>query len=172
MTTCAGKYDLIALGHRPVRWTTTLAAVACAIGLSPVLGGNAFAASEQSQMTGSVDQGGESSISAHGSGSNARGELNASTHFHAKVTCLQVTGNDGIVTAVIDQSTDPAYPAGEIVVAEGVDNGNPRNHTSPDLWRISFESNGGVIVGSNGCSSPIFAPVPVQTGNLVVQDGR
>jgi hypothetical protein len=85
------------------------------------------------------------------------------------VTCLQTFGNDGIATAVIASSTDPTNPPGEVIVGEGVDNGNPSGGTSPDLWRLSFENNGGVFpFGQQGCWIPIFPPVPIQQGNIVV----
>jgi hypothetical protein len=143
--------------------TTFLAVGLCAV--------NPAAASEAPLMTGSVKQGGgESSISAHGYYGAAMGELTAAKFFHATVTCLEVTGNDGIATAVIDSSHDPAFPVGETVVAEGVDN-DPGVAT--DLWRISFESNGGISpdTAHPGCFLPIFPPVAIQSGDILVSSG-
>lgn len=112
------------------------------------------------------------SISAHGSGPDATGSLNAhapSGRFHAKVTCLQVTGNDAIATVIITSSHDPSNPVGEVLVGEGVDNGSPKGGTSPDLWRLSFQDNGGIVPTSQpACWLPIFTPVPVMQGNIVV----
>jgi hypothetical protein len=85
------------------------------------------------------------------------------------VTCLFVVENDGIATAVIDVSHDPAHPVGEIIVGEGLDEGDPVNGISPDLWRLSFESNGGIYPsGVEGCWLPFFGPVSIQQGNIRV----
>lgn len=115
------------------------------------------------------------SVSAHGTGNSATGSLFAvpTGSFRAVVTCLQTSGNDGIATAVITSSTDALNPPGEVLVGEGVDNGNPSGGTSPDLWRLSFQNNGGIFPsGEPGCSLPIFPPVSVQQGNLLVASSR
>ena len=132
--------------------------------------GVAHADSANPQMTGSVTQGVPHSIAAHGIGSDATGEFTLAGFFHADVTCLVVSGNDAIATAVIDKSKDPNNPVGEVIVIEGVDNGNPSNGVSPDLFRVSFTVNGGVI-GTGPCALPVFPPVPVESGNIVVMPG-
>ncbi len=155
-------------GHRCV------AAVLGSIGVLTLLCGATGLASADPDpaMTGSVSQGAEASIAAHGVGDSATGNLEAAGLFHATVTCLQVVGNDAIATAVIDSSHDPNNPVGEIIVAEGVDSGNPSHGFSPDLWRISFQNNGGIVpTDQSECWLPIFAPVPIDHGNIRVVDG-
>jgi hypothetical protein len=123
-------------------------------------------------ITGSVKQGTEASIEAHGVGPDATGNLEAAGLFHATVTCLMVSGNDAIATAVIVSSQDPGFPIGEIIVVEGVDNGNPSQGSSPDLWRISFQNNGGILPTDDPrCSLPVFMPVPIESGNIQVVGG-
>jgi hypothetical protein len=122
-------------------------------------------------MNGVFIQGGLTAISAHGVGPAATGELDLVGLFHATVTCLQVSGRDGIATTVVDSSQDSRFPVGEIIVAEGVDNGNPSQTSSPDLWRNSFENNGGIHQVSARCWMPFFPPVAIQSGNIIVVDG-
>jgi Bacterial Ig-like domain (group 3) len=122
-------------------------------------------------MTGTFIQGGVTIIDAHGAGPAATGDLELDGFFHAVVTCLQVSGTHGIATTVIDSSQDPRYPVGEIVVAEGIDNGVPTLNAAPDLWRNSFQSNGGIHQVSGRCWLPFFPPVGIQQGNIVVVDG-
>src|SRR4051794_5398239 len=129
--------------------------------------GVASAASANPQMTGSVKQGVMHSIAAHGIGPAATGEFTYATLFHAHVTCLVVSGNDAIATAVIDRSHDVDNPVGEVVVIEGVDNGNPSNGGSPDLFPLSFSTSGGVT-GSGPWALRNTPPVPGDSGNVVV----
>jgi hypothetical protein len=158
------------------RFITTFG-VTCVLG--GVLAGSAAAASEGPMMTGATTQdGGVAGISAHGSLTAASGELTAAKFFHATVTCLEVTGNDGIATAVIDSRHDPSFPVGETIVAEGVDTDAvvPKNTTpgaATDLWRISFASNGGIFpdLAHPGCFLPFFPPVPIERGDVLVRPG-
>lgn len=114
-------------------------------------------------------------ISAHSNAdsTNPRGSFTfengppGSHPWHADVTCLQVTGNDAIATGVV---TQPADAAGQIVVAEAVDNGEPQRGQPVDYLRFSFESNGGVVQVSPDCWAPIFPPVLIEHGNIVVND--
>lgn len=145
-----------------------------ATALAAVMGtGVAHADSANPQMTGAVEQGsGINAISAHGVGSDAKGQFEAANlGFHAQVTCLEVVGNDAIATAVIDHSHDPGNPVGEVIVIEGVDNGNPSGGTSPDLMRVSFSNNGGVTLQPGPCQVPNLPPAPVESGNIVVMPG-
>jgi hypothetical protein len=122
--------------------------------------------------------GGVTAISARGSFTAATGELTAAEVFHAPVTCLEVTGYDGIATAVIDSSHNPAYPVGETIVAEDFDTDAlvPKQTTpgvATDLWRISFASNGGISpdFAHPDCFLPFFPPVPVERGDILVSPG-
>jgi hypothetical protein len=162
----------------------TMTRLAAGVGLSFAAGlalfaGGALAASGPS-LTGAITQdGGVTGISAHGSFTAATGELTAARFFHASVTCLEVTGNDGIATAVIDSSRDPGtFPVGETIVAEGFDTDAtvPKSTTpglATDLWRISFASNGGIFpdFAHPGCFLPFFAPVPIDRGDIRVSTG-
>lgn len=72
--------------------------------------------------------------------------------------------------AFLPLPADPGFQVGDIIVAEGVDNGNPSNGVSPDLWRISFESNGGIYpTDQPQCWLPFYPPVPIDHGNIVAQ---
>jgi hypothetical protein len=84
--------------------------------------------------------------------------------IHADVTCLMVSGTDAIATGVI---TQPRSSAGQIVVLEAVDNGNPQS-TPPDAIRFSFE--GFIDQVSPDCWEPVLPPVDVVSGNVVVND--
>jgi hypothetical protein len=89
---------------------------------------------------------------------------------HGKVTCLLVDGNDAIITWVVTSKNGSSLDAGDVVVTEVVDNGNPGESTTPDLIRNSFE---GAIVEDDdnpGCFLPVLAPVPVEQGNYTVRD--
>jgi hypothetical protein len=86
--------------------------------------------------------------------------------INAKVTCLIVTGNRALITAVDDELPGPS----NAVVIEAVDLGEPSDGP-PDLLRGSFE---GFIIESAeqpGCFLPVLPPVPVTQGNIVVHDG-
>ena len=113
-------------------------------------------------------------ISAHGVGPDASGSIMVETPpgpFHATVTCLQVTGNDGIVTAIIDRSRAFDNPVGEIIVVEGVDNGHPSGGASPDLLRVSFQKDGAITpTDQAGCWLPLLPPV-AQQANITVSSG-
>jgi hypothetical protein len=155
---------------------TGLRVIACAtIAVAVSFGGSALpaGAAARPSMHGGAHQFGPGPrsgfvVTASGIGNNASGSIRAGS-FHAKVTCLQVSGNDGVATAVIDSSKDPAFPPGEIIVGEGVDNGHPSYGRSPDLWRLSFQDNAGIgFTGQPGCWFPFYAPVPIQMGNIVV----
>jgi hypothetical protein len=150
--------------------TTFLAVGVCAV--------NPAAASQEPLMTGAVNQGGESVISAHGLFTAAHGELTnperlepgSARVFHATVTCLEVTGNVGIATAVVDSSHVPGILVGETVVAEGVDNGSLGTN---DLFRISFEHDFAIFpdMAHPGCFLPFLPPAPIQSGNILVSPG-
>jgi hypothetical protein len=159
---------------RHTRWIAGAAMIAAGL-ILPV---SAAAAASSRFMAGGGLQfgpqtGSQFAISAHGVGPGAQGSLNAHSltgSFHATVTCLRVIGNDGIATAVVSWSNDPRTPVGEVLVGEGVDNGHPSKGTSPDLWRLSFQANGGIFpTARSGCWQPFFAPVPVRQGNIVVK---
>ncbi len=115
------------------------------------------------------------SLSAHSdaNGANPHGSFSfsggppGSQPWHVNVTCLLVAGNDAIATGVADR---PATAAGQVVVAEAVDNGNPKNGQPVDLLRFSFANSGGIYPGpSPECFLPIFPPIPIQNGNIVVR---
>jgi hypothetical protein len=91
-----------------------------------------------------------------------KGEGNRPTH--ADVTCLIVSGNDAIATAVVARPKDLA---GQLVVLEAVDDGGPGS-TPPDAIRFSFE--GAIFQVSESCWLPILPPVDVQRGNVEVND--
>jgi hypothetical protein len=161
-----------------VRFIATLLG-ACMLGAG-LFGGDALATGSQPPlMTGAITGGGGATgVSAQGSFTAARGELTAARVFHATVTCLEVNGNDGIATAVIDSSQNPSFPVGETVVAEGYDTDAlvPKDATpgtATDLWRISFASNGGIYpdYAHPGCYLPFFAPVPIDRGDILVSPG-
>ena len=121
--------------------------------------------------------GGSFGISAHSDadGTDARGSLTGETQdnpiasLHAEVTCLVVTGNEAVVTGVLNQ---PASERGNIMVLHAIDNGRTPGSGSPDLLRFSFSSNGGVVPDPNnaGCFLPIFPPVPLEKGDIAVTD--
>jgi hypothetical protein len=145
-----------------------------ALGVASMLAGGPFVVSALASpsapaMAGRLTQsGGMTRIHAHGLDSAATGKLVAVGVFRAKVTCLEVAGNDGIATAVITASQDPNNPVGETVVAEGVDNSA---QATTDLWRISFANNGGIFpdAANPGCFLPFFAPVPIDAGHIRVR---
>jgi hypothetical protein len=161
-----------------VRFITTLLG-ACILGAGLFAGDALATDSQEPLMTGAITQGGgraPTAVSAHGSFTAAHGELNLVSTFHATVTCLEVNGNDGIATAVIDSSQNPAFPVGETVVAEGVDTDAlvPKDATpgtATDLWRNSFP--GGIYpdYAHPGCYLPFFAPVPIDRGDILVSPG-
>jgi hypothetical protein len=144
-----------------------------------VSSGAALADAPQGSVTGGGQQFGPPpsffTLAVHGdaNGGNAKGSFGfangpAGSHpWHVTVTCLLVSGNDAIATGVVDQ---PREAAGQLVVAEAVDNGEPRNGQAVDLLRFSFASNGGVFPGPTpNCFVPVFSPVPIQHGNIVVR---
>lgn len=80
--------------------------------------------------------------------------------WDAKVTCVTVTGNDAVVTGVVNL---PARYSGQHIVMEALDSGRP------DRVRFSFEYNGGVVAGSSpNCWRPVFGPVPIEGGFVEV----
>lgn len=143
-----------------------LRAAAVGVAIATVIAASvtADAASPTPFMAGSNFQGGQATISAHGSGGRATGTLVALGVFRADVTCLFVNGNDGMATATITSSVNPGYPVGETIVAEAVDNGG----APEDLWRISFADNGGTIQLDSRCSLAFLPPLPIQRGHVVV----
>jgi hypothetical protein len=88
-----------------------------------------------------------------------------SSIFSARVSCLEVNGNDGTATARIIGSEDPTYPVGEVIVAESGDDGGG----SADRERMSFDNNGGIYQESPGCYLPFYVPVPIEWGHVAVQ---
>ena len=115
-----------------------------------------------------TQNGGATRFHAHGVDTAAKGRLVSVGAFRARVTCLEVTGNDGIATAVITSSEDPNNPVGETTVAEGVDNSA---QGTTDLWRTSFANSGGIFpdAAHPECFLPIFAPVPIDAGRIRVR---
>jgi hypothetical protein len=86
-------------------------------------------------------------------------EGNPATLMDAKVLCVQVNGDDGLVTGVLRL---PTSRAGEHVVAEIVDNDATG---ATDALRFSYQSNHGAVRTSvPGCWAPVFGPVPIATG--------
>ena len=141
-----------------------IAAIALGAGIA-IMPTSAYATSTTHFMIGANYQGGWAAIAAHGSRASAVGELIAVQHFSARVSCLEVSGNDGIATARITASQDPTYPVGEVIVAEAVDDGGG----PADEWRISFDNNGGIYQESPGCYLPFYAPVPIERGHVAVR---
>ena len=86
--------------------------------------------------------------------------------FHADVTCVIVTGNQGFVTGVF---TQPPAAEGDITVLHVVDTGGPGG--APDLIRFSFAPSIVAVPGRPGCFMPVLPPVPVTRGNILVHDG-
>ncbi|HEY1331469.1 MAG TPA: hypothetical protein VGH10_08350 [Actinomycetota bacterium] len=113
-------------------------------------------------------------ILAVGSGPAATGSFAAAVTggwFVARVTCLQVDGNDGIATGVVVSTSSPDTRVGEYIVVEGVENGSA-SFAVPDLLRFSFQDNGGVIPsGTKGCGLPVYGPVPIKA-KIRVSDGH
>lgn len=155
--------------------TTVLAAIA-ALMVVPV----SFASGAQpnDKVVGGGQHAGGSSfgISAHSEsdGTDAKGSITGETagpeaSIHAEVICLVVSGNEAIITGVLNQ---PEAERGNIIVVHTVDNGNTPGSGSPDLLRGSFASNAGVQPDPNnpGCFVPIFPPVPVEKGDIQVID--
>jgi hypothetical protein len=149
---------------------------ACMLGAG-LFAGDALADSQVPLMTGAITGGGGvTTVAAHGSFTAAHGELNVVRAFHATVTCLEVNGNDGIATAVIDSAQNPSFTVGETVVSEGYDTDAllPKDATpgtATDLWRNSFP--GGIYpdYAHPGCYLPFFAPVPIDRGDILVMPG-
>lgn len=114
---------------------------------------------------GATYQGGWAGVWAEGSGgyTRARGEVDAVGHFRAAVTCLNVRGHDGVVTARITSSSDANYPVGEYIDAEAIDNGG-----TSDMWRISFNNNGGLRYVAPACYATVYSPVAIQAGHVNV----
>jgi hypothetical protein len=83
----------------------------------------------------------------------------------ATVTCLQINGNDAIVsgTAKIDGVST-------VVVAEAVDQGDPSGSPLSDSLRFSFAP---VVTPTDtpGCYLPVLAPVAIKSGDLHVDAG-
>jgi hypothetical protein len=79
------------------------------------------------------------------------------------VTCVQITGNDAIVTGI---ARIPAQHAGEHVVLEAVDNDASGG---TDQMRFSFQHDGAVAPGTpRNCWKPILSPVDIQSGFIEV----
>ena len=140
-------------------------------------GAHDFAVGGGQHSNGTVLEG----FSAHSgpSGENPQGHVEATinpphpTYINADVICLDVNGNDALILSV--QRKTSFVPAGDMILTEVVDNGNPVNGTPPDLIRNSFLSNGGFIPPpASGpafpCGFPLFPPVPLEKGNIVVRD--
>jgi hypothetical protein len=90
------------------------------------------------------------------------GPSNTNEWWVVKPTCLQVSGTDAIATGIV---TQPESAAGQRVVMEAVDTSG----TGPGLLRFSFQSNGGIVPGSSpACWLPIFPPVAIASGSIVV----
>ena len=113
------------------------------------------------------------SASTHMAGAAATGELTeafSSGLARATVTCLQVSGNDAIVTGRLTQG---AFGPGKIVVFEGVDNGDPTQGAPPDLQRLSGQD--AIYPDSSDttgrCYRPFLLPVSITSGNIVVSAG-
>lgn len=81
--------------------------------------------------------------------------------WDAKVTCVKVSGDDAVVTGVVNI---PRRYAGEHIVMEGIDNSKVG-----DRMRFSFQHNGGVVQGSSPfCWKPDLPPVNIQSGFVEV----
>jgi hypothetical protein len=112
-------------------------------------------------------------FSAHSgpNGENPQGHIsvNGATLLRGDVICLQVIANRAFIRAVETRTGDD-IPQGDEFLLDVVDNGNPVNGTPPDLIRNSF---GGFIIPPSvafPCGSPVLAPVPLGSGNIVVHD--
>ena len=94
-------------------------------------------------------------------------ETNPATLLDAKVTCVQVSGEDALVTGVL---RIPSSRAGEHVVAEAIDNDTSG---ATDQLRFSFQSNGGAVkTAVPGCWQPVAGgPVDIAAGFLEVEPG-
>jgi hypothetical protein len=113
-------------------------------------------------------------ISAHSgpAGEDPRGnfsfKIEDQSRRRAEVTCLIVVDNEAVATGTI---VFPESDAGDRVVMHAVDGGEPApgQTAGPDLLRFSFEPF--IVEGSPpGCFFPVFPPVPVTKGNIVVHD--
>src|SRR5262249_52477700 len=83
----------------------------------------------------------------------------------ATVTCLQINGDDAIVSG-----TAKINGTQTVVVAEAVDQGDPSGSPQPALLRYSFAP---VVnpTGVLGCYAPILAPIAIKSGDLHVDGG-
>lgn len=85
-------------------------------------------------------------------------ESGATALGDAKVTCVQINGEDALITGVSTLGADK----GKHVVAEVVDNDTAG---TTDALRFSFQSNGGIVPTSNPkCWTPVYGPVPIASG--------
>jgi hypothetical protein len=113
-------------------------------------------------------------ISAHGGplGEDPKGhisfQIEGQPRIKAEVTCLIVTANQAIATAI---GTKPEANEGQIIVMHAVDNGEPGG-ALPDLLRFSFAGAIRPAPGQPGCFLPVLPPVPVTDGNITVHDGQ
>ena len=98
-----------------------------------------------------------------------RGETAGSEAIHADVICLVVSGNEAIITGVMNR---PEWLFGHRIVVHAVDNGTAPGAGSPDLLRASYFTNGGIQNDPNhpGCFLPILPPDPVEKGEIQVMD--
>lgn len=142
--------------------------VASALAAGPLVASSLASSSTPRMVARFTQNGGATRFHAHGLDAAAKGRLVAGGVFRAKVTCLEVTGNDGIATAVITSSQDPSNPVGETIVAEGVDNSA---QGTTDLWRTSFAKDGAIFpdAAQPGCFLPFLAPVPIDSGRIRVR---
>ncbi len=100
----------------------------------------------------------------------ARGSFEAisgGVTYRATATCVLMSGNSlsnrMIVTGWL---TSPQSAYGQLVVMDAVDNTDGLHR---DGIRMSFAGNGGIYPSSKpGCYLPVFAPVPVTSGNITV----
>jgi hypothetical protein len=102
------------------------------------------------------------SIRAQATSTGASGEMtweNGTTSLgDVKVTCLQVNGEDAIITGVSTIGADK----GKHVVAEVVDNDTAG---TTDQLRFSFQANGGIQPTSNPkCWTPVIPPQDIAAG--------
>lgn len=135
-------------------------------------------AASQTDMVGAVQQPGSfTAVVAYGDYADAGGRAwvqDPSGSFKAKITCLEVAGNSGIATAVVDQSQSAADPLGEFIVIQGVDTdeptGNEQSGPPMELFRVSFGHDFAIFpdTAHPGCYLPFLPPAPILQGELEV----
>jgi hypothetical protein len=88
------------------------------------------------------------------------------TKLQGSVACLFVGANVGVLAFRISQTNDSTnFPADSFEQVVGIDNGNPTNGVSPDLFGAAGQS------VPSPCSGFSILALPLTSGNIVVHGG-